>query len=58
MDAVVVRTDDYWLVMVGETCRGQFLLKADAQLWALHLLDAECIESAVMASGLVIYHNR
>ena len=58
MQAVVLHTDDHWLVMVGETCRGQFICKADAQLWALHLLDAECIDSAVMASGLVISHNR
>jgi hypothetical protein len=58
MQAVVEKHGDAFVVMVAGLNRGTFTTKADAQLWALHLIDTEHIEAAVLLSGLVIFHNR
>ncbi len=58
MRAIVERRGDAFVVMVAGVNRGTFIQLADAQLWALHLIDTEHIEAAVLLSGLVISHNR
>lgn len=57
MLAVVEKHGEAFIVMVAGVNRGAFNQLADAQLWALHLIDKEHIEAAVLLSGLVISHN-